>query len=153
QVREASTLCAAHRALGTTLFFLGETAFAHTHFAQGMALYNDQQHRAQAFLYGENAGVVCRSHAAWTLWYLGYPDQGLARNDEALTLAQHIVHPHSLSYALSCAALFHQLRHELRCTQERAEAVINLATEQGFLHWRAMGSIMRGWALLAQQGQ
>jgi predicted ATPase len=153
QVQDSAMLVAAHRALGTTLFFLGETAFAHTHFAQGMALYNDQQHRAQAFLYGENAGVVCRSHAAWTLWYLGYPDQGLARNDEALTLAQQIVHPHSLSYALGVAAMLHQWRREVRCTQERAEAAINLATEQGFLHWRAMGSIMRGWALLAHQGQ
>jgi predicted ATPase len=37
-------------------------------------------------------------------------------------------------------------------TQERAETAINLATEQGFPPWRAMGSIMRSWAL-AQQGQ
>ena len=24
----------------------------------------------------------------WTLWYLGYPDQGLAQSHEAVTLAQ-----------------------------------------------------------------
>src|SRR5262249_5113802 len=92
-------LLAAHRALGATLFILGTAASAHTHLAQGMALYNAQQHRAAVSLYGEDAGVVCRSHAAWTLWSLGYADQGLARNEEALTLAQHIVHPHSLGYS------------------------------------------------------
>src|SRR4029434_8922195 len=38
------------------------------------------------------------------------------------------------------------------CTQERAEAVISLAREQGFPYWMAIGFIMRGWAR-AQQGQ
>jgi predicted ATPase len=119
---------------------------------QGLALYDPQQHRAQAFLYGEDAGVVCRSHAAFALWYLGYPDQGLARNEEAVTLAQHIVHPYSLCYALSFAAVFHQFRREVRAAQERAEAAIILAQEQGFPSWMAQGSLLRGWAL-AQQGQ
>jgi class 3 adenylate cyclase/predicted ATPase/energy-coupling factor transporter ATP-binding protein EcfA2 len=152
QVQDAAMLLGAHRALGATLFFLGETTLAHTHLAQGLALYDPQQHRAQAFLYGEDTGVVCRSHAALALWHLGYPDQGLARNDEAVTLAQHLVHPYSLCYVLSCAALCHQLRREERLTQERAEALISLAKEQGFPYQMAMGSILRGWAL-AQQGQ
>src|SRR5262249_10302208 len=82
QVREASMLCSAHRALGTTLFFLGAAADAHTHFTQGLTLYDPQQHRASAFLYGEDAGVVCLSLDAWILWFLGYPDQALARSQE-----------------------------------------------------------------------
>ena len=45
-------LLAAHRALGTTLFYLGAVAAAHTHFSTGIALYDPQQHRASAFLYG-----------------------------------------------------------------------------------------------------
>ena len=88
QAQDSAMLVAAHRALGTTLFCLGAVASAHTHFTQGIALYDPQQHRASAFLYGEDAGVICHSHAAWTLWYLGYPDQGLARSQEAVTLAQ-----------------------------------------------------------------
>src|SRR5262249_46030393 len=122
------------------------------HLAQGIVLYDPHQHRDHAFLYGEDAGVVCRSHAALTLWFLGYPDQGLARNDEAVTLAQQIVHPFSLGFALSCAAVFHQYRRDGRATQEHAEAAIRLAKEQGFPHWMALGGILRGWAL-AHQGQ
>ena len=114
QAQDPAMLVAAHRALGTTLFFLGAAASAHTHLAQGIALYDPQQHRASAFLYGEDAGVICRSHAAWALWCLGYPDQGLARNDEAVTLAQQSAHPFSLGFALSAAALFHQFRREGR---------------------------------------
>src|SRR5262249_464780 len=59
QVQEPGMLLAAHRALGSTLFYLGETAVAHTHYMQGMALYDPQQHRASSFLYGEDAGVLC----------------------------------------------------------------------------------------------
>ncbi len=104
------------------------------------------------FLYGEDAGVICRVHAARVLWCLGYPDQGLAQIDEALTLVQQIVHPFSLDFALSNAALVHQLRREERAAQERAEAAHSLATAQGFPFWSAYSSILRGWAL-AHQGQ
>src|SRR5262249_45817234 len=152
RVQDAAMLLGAHRALGATLFFLGAAASASTHLAQGLALYDPQQHRAQAFLYGEDTGVVCYIHAALALWLLGYPDQERARNEEAVALAQHIVHPHSLGYVLHCAASLHQFRREVRLTQERAEATMTLAKEQGFPYQMAFGAILHGWAL-AQQGQ
>jgi predicted ATPase len=95
---------------------------------------------------------VCRCRGAWALWYLGYPEQGLARSQEALTLAQQIVHPFTLGFALCCAAIFHQLRREVRAAQACAEAAISLSKEQGFAQWMAYCTILRGWAL-AQQGQ
>jgi predicted ATPase len=152
QVQDAVMLMAAHRALGTTLLTLGAVASAHTHFTQGIALYNPQQHRASALLYGEDAGVLCRSYTAWTLWLLGHPDQARTRDDEAVILAQQRAHPLSLANALRCAAVLHQLRLEVQAAQERAEALISLATDQGFPYWMAIGSLQRGWAL-AQQGQ
>jgi predicted ATPase len=94
----------------------------------------------------------CFSRAAWTLWWLGYPDQGLVRNDEAVTLAQQSAHPLSLCFALTGAAVFHQWRREGRTVQAHAEAAISLATEQGFPLFRAYGAMLQGWAL-AQQGQ
>ena len=145
-------LLAAHRALGTTFLFLGEPASALRYLTQGIILYDPQQHRSSVFLYGDDAGVVCHSFAAWALWFLGYPEQGLARNDEAVTLAQQSKHPISLAYALIYAAIYHQLRREVHAAQERVETAISLATEQGFPYWVALGSLMRGWAL-AHQGQ
>jgi predicted ATPase len=152
QVQDPIMLVTAHAALGTTLFYLGAVAAAHTHFAQGIALYDPQQHRASAFLYGQDSRVLCPILAAWTLWYLGYPEQGLTRSHEAVTLAQQVAHPFSLDIALCCAAIFHQFRREMPAAQEYAESVICLATTQGFPYWSARGSILRGWAL-AQQGQ
>ena len=48
--------------------------------------------------------------------------------------------------------MFHQFRREVQAAQERTEAAIRLATEQGFPLWVAYGAILRGWAL-AHQGQ
>src|SRR5262249_25327902 len=75
QAQDAVIFMMAHRAIGLTLFWLGAPAAAHTHFVQGIALYDPKQHRALVFLYGEDLGVYCRSLSAWTLWYLGYPEQ------------------------------------------------------------------------------
>jgi TOMM system kinase/cyclase fusion protein len=153
QAQDTVLLVAAQCTLGATLFNLGVVAAALTHYAQGMALYDSQQHRAAAFLYGGDAWVVWyHSHAASALWLLGYPDQGLAQSQQAVTLAQQSAHPFSLSAALCTAACFHHFRREVRAAQERAEAAIVLATEQGFPYWRAFSALLRGWAL-AQQGQ
>jgi predicted ATPase/class 3 adenylate cyclase/DNA-binding winged helix-turn-helix (wHTH) protein len=150
QAQDPSMLLVAHRALGATLLTVGATASAHTHFVHSIALYDPQQHRAYAFLYGEDNGVVCRSHDSCALWRLGYPDQGLVRTDEAVTLAQQLAHPFSLGFALAIAAMFHQFRRKRPAVQEHAEALISLATEQEFPYWRAFGSILQGWALVYQ---
>jgi predicted ATPase len=143
---------AAHRTLGATLVWVGAVASAHTHFAQGIALYDLQQHRASTFLYGEDAGVVCRTLDASTLWLLGYPDQGLTQSQEAMALAQQIAHPFSLVFALGNTAVFHQLRREVRAAQECAEAAMSIRPEQQYPQGKAMGALLHGWALV-QQGQ
>jgi predicted ATPase len=152
QVQDPVMLVAVHRALGTTLFYLGAVASAHPHLTQGMALDDPQQHRASALLYGEDAGVICHSLSAWTLWSLGYPEQGLVRSGEALRLAQQVPHPFSLCHTLSALAQFHQFRREGYAAQECAEASIILAMEQGFPLFTARSAVLRGWALV-QQGQ
>jgi predicted ATPase len=152
QVGDVGMQCVAHRALGATLFFLGTVASAHTHFTQGIALYDPQQHRASAFLYGEDSGVVCHSVASWTLWSLGYSDQGLTQSREAVTLARQSAHPFSLGFALGETARFHQCRREVCFTQEHADAAITLATEQRFPLWISFGTLLSGW-VRAYQGQ
>jgi predicted ATPase len=151
QAHDPALLLAAYGVLGATLSFLGVPTSALTHLTQGLTLYDPQAHRSYAFLYGQDTGVVCHSRVAWTLWLLGYPEQGRAQNDEALTLAQQIAHPISLSFALVQAAGFHQFRRERRAAQECAAAAISLATAQGFPLWQAAGAILYGWEQ-TQQG-
>jgi len=84
----------AHVALGYTLHCLGEFIPAREHSEQGVALYDPQQHRALAFLYGgADPGVYCLSLVAQALWSLGYPAQALKRSQEALILARSCLTP------------------------------------------------------------
>ena len=63
---------------------------------------------------------------------------------------QEISHPNSLDLGGVWDAWLHQFRREEWTSKERAEAAINLCTEQGFPLWLAMGTILSGWALTAE---
>jgi predicted ATPase len=56
----------------------------------------------------------------------------------------------TLARALLYAARLHQLRREGWATQERAAALVELATEQGFAQWMGAGTFLGGWAIAAQ---
>ena len=62
----------AHRALAVPLLWMGDVTSALQHLEQGVKLYEAQQHRSHASLYGMDPGVVCLSYSALALWYLGY---------------------------------------------------------------------------------
>src|SRR5215213_5440744 len=72
---DPALLVEAYRALGSTLFNLGEFGAAQTHLEQGLTLYDAQRHHSHVFLYGRETGVFGLSYAALVLWHLGYPDQ------------------------------------------------------------------------------
>ena len=55
-------------------------------------------------------GSRCGVLAAWSLWFLGQPDQALERIHEAVDLARELFEPHGLAQALFFAAVLHQLR-------------------------------------------
>ena len=151
-VQNPELLLAAHVALGYTLVNLGELVPAREHLEQGLILYDPEQHRSHALLYGQDPGMACLSFLAWALWMLGYPDHALARSQEAISLARVSSHPYSLAFALNSAAVLHQFRREVQAVQEQAEASVALCTEQGFAFFLATATVLQGW-VRAQQGQ
>jgi predicted ATPase len=83
---------------------------------------------------------------------LGYPEQARARSREALDAARELAHLNTLAYALLFACFFEQFRGAGREAQDRAEALVELSTEQNFPHYLAAASMIRGWAL-TQSGE
>jgi len=148
---EPTHLVGAHYTVGTSFYWPGEFGSARSHLEQGITLYDRQQHHSLAFVYGIDPGVSCLSYLTWTLWDLGYPDQARQKMQEVLALAQDLPHPFSLAQARQCATIFHQLCREGSAAQEQAEALIAIASNQGFPYWVAQGAVYRGWAL-AEQG-
>jgi predicted ATPase len=152
QVQDPALLLEAHRVLGTTLSYLGEFVAGLAHLTQSRLLYDPQQHRSQTIHYAQDSGVICLAYMSEVLWYLGYPDQALRRSQEALALARELAHPFSLAFALNFASALHHFLGNGPAVQERAEAAIALASEQGFIVWLVQGRVLRGWGL-AEQGR
>jgi predicted ATPase len=152
--REAAPphLLEAHDALGSTLFYLGDYAAAWTHLEQGIARTDLTAERALALSHGVAPGVRCLAIAANVLWCLGYPAQAMRRSQEALALAQGLAHPYSLALAQFWMVYLHCRCREAQAVQAQADALLALATAQGFALWVEVGTCWRGWAL-AMQGQ
>ncbi len=141
-----------YRALGTTLFYLGQIREARSQLEHGIELYHPAQHADHAYLYGQNPLVSSLINLALVLWLLGYPDRAQQEMATAVSQAHQIAHPHSLSYALLMAASLHSSLRQWGRTVARAEEAIEVAEDYGFPLWLAASTILRG-AALAQQGQ
>jgi predicted ATPase len=140
----------AHWVLGWNRFFVGEFPVARAHLEQVVAAYDPAQHHYLAFLYGQDPGAVCRAKLACVLWSLGYPEQALARCQEAVALAEELSHLFSLAFCHGLAALLYLFCRDLPETQTSAEASIRISTEYGFAYWLASSTFSRGWALVQQ---
>jgi predicted ATPase len=148
-LQNPALLAQARLAQGHSLLAFGEVASARAHLEQGVALYNPEQHHSLAF--GGGLDPRGRDHAALVLWLLGYPEQALKSLHAVLTAVRERPHPFSLAVVLVFAAVLHQLRREESLAQERAEAAMALAAEQGFAPFVAMGTLLRGWALVERE--
>jgi predicted ATPase len=148
---EPGLLLQAHHAAWTTDYHFGDFLSCRIHAEHGIALYDIDEHRAHASNFGgHDAGVCCRQTMATALWLLGYPDQAVQKNHEAVSLAKELLHPFSLIIALQSSGEVHQHRREPRLAQERAEAVIAVCTEHDVApEFLAVANIRRGWAVVA----
>jgi predicted ATPase len=151
---DPALLLGVHHAMGWLFYDVGAFALASTHLTQGIALSNAQQQAASYTTPGSNRhdGVGCRAKMAQVLWVLGYPDQALQWDQEALAQALALAHPYSLANTLASSCTLHYALREWQTTQARVEAILALATEHGFARYMAIGAFWRG-KLLAMQGQ
>jgi tetratricopeptide (TPR) repeat protein len=143
---------AAAGALANTFFYLGQLPAARVHFEQYIAAYNadPQRHHSLVGQFGLDVGVTSRLYLAFILWALGFPDQVLKRSAEALTFAQELAHPISMTVALEFAARVYTLRQEGQAALEQAEAAMRLSTELGATLLLAWSTAHQGWALGAR---
>jgi DNA-binding winged helix-turn-helix (wHTH) protein/predicted ATPase len=141
----------AHRAMGTTLYRLGEFVPARAHLERSIAVHDSLRYHSLASSYVLDSGD-CFSYLAWVLWCLGYRNRALECSRDQLNLAQESSNPLSLVWALITGVWLHLVHGEWQGVQEQAEKMITLTGEQGFPFWMAQGVIFRGWAL-AEQGQ
>ncbi len=149
-VQDPALFVVAHLALGSVLYYLGETGAAEAHFERSLALYPPEQYLSYLTINNLNPSVVGHFLSARNLWLLGYPDRALDRAREAHVLARQLADPFSLGVALMSAAIGRYLRGEWAACQEQAEAAIALAREHDLATVLAATTIYRSFALTRQ---
>jgi class 3 adenylate cyclase/predicted ATPase len=149
---DSEALLMAHRMLAEISHFRGEMVSARGHFEQAAALYGRCQSRSLIARFGFDLSVNTLAFLAHLLAVLGYPEQAEARGRAALALIDEIAHP--LTTALTCGWLleFQFDLRDVKALQRRAEALVGLCDEHGFVNHSGWGVLLCGWAI-AMQGQ
>jgi tetratricopeptide (TPR) repeat protein len=151
QTNETALLIPASFAVGGNFVHRGELVRARTALERSVTLYQPH-HQALTPLYGNvNPQVFSLAMLAWTLWYLGYPEQALTRVQEALGLAQELKNSYNLGVALGWTTEVCLNCGDGQVAREHAEATVTLCGEQGFSLWEEWGTVQQGATLILQR--
>jgi class 3 adenylate cyclase/predicted ATPase len=140
-------LMVAHRVMGSTLLTVGEFASSANHFEDTIRLSAGKEERPLYNLYMVEPRAASLLLLSWDLWFLGYPDQSLARVSEALALGQALGHPYTVTFAHYMTSVVHLMRGDAVRALESAERSFDMSREQRFSLYAILSRISRGRAL------
>jgi tetratricopeptide (TPR) repeat protein len=136
-----------HLVVGSSIAFRGDLATGLDHLDRAIVLFDPNRHQPGPFRLGPSSGVVSHTTSAILLWLVGYPEAAVKRGVRAVELARQLNHPVTLAYTLFHVG-FHDLwRHELELVQQRASGVLEIAEEQDYQIWKAVGLVLQGVAM------
>jgi predicted ATPase len=151
EAQDSIWLAGAHGCLGASLTHMADHTAGLAHLQSATELYDPQQRQSYRLLYGQDLGVYWGCEIERTLWILGYPERARLQMGQMLDLAREGAEPLPTAFALTYAAILHQLCREAEQAQEDADVLIALCDEHGISGHREWGMCIRGWAL-AEQG-
>jgi tetratricopeptide (TPR) repeat protein len=134
-----------HRALGTSLFYVGELTGACEHLNAAIELYDAVPQGPLATVFSQDQKATAQVYLALVSILLGDVNGGLALGHDAVAYAEHLRHPHSLAYVLAFLAGAYVLCNKPDAARPIAERGIALSGEHGFPLWRAGCGMMHGW--------
>jgi class 3 adenylate cyclase/predicted ATPase len=152
QQQDPLILAVGHRMLAYTAWWQGDVIDVRDHSAQGLALYNWDQHRTCVVSYIQDSGVLCGYLSAFADWVLGYPTRAVQTMERTVAHAQALEHPYSIALTLLMSAQLAQLRRDPESAYTRAEAAIAVSREHGLPAIELWCLLPRGWAF-AEQGE
>jgi len=137
----------AHRVMGSTLLTVGDFQSSRNHFEETISLSAIKGEQPLYNLYMVEPQAASLLLQSWDLWFLGYPDQSLARVSEALALAKELSHPYTVAFAHYMTSVVHLLRGDASRALESAERSFEMSQEQRFSLYAILSRISRGRAI------
>ena len=141
-----------HYAVGSSAFWRGEFSAARSHFEQALTHYSPNLRDIHINKYAQDPQIICSSRLAWTLWYLGYPEQAWQTMNEALTRPEAMTHPYSLTYARVFACFLAYDCQDYERLDQETSLVEDLTTRYNFTYFSEVALFVRG-LVVALQGR
>jgi predicted ATPase len=143
QRNDSAGLFLGHLSAGRNLMCVARFASSRSHLEEALQLYDPATHRSLTV--GLHPHLDAQAVLGIVLLSLGFLDQARARSNEAIAEARRLAHPSSLALSLAFDFRLLSLVGDDAALDERADQMVAVTTEQGFLQWRAFGTIYRGW--------
>lgn len=150
-IHDRAYLAAGHTYTGIAHFYLGEFPTTQEHFDQAFT-ESGLDNSSRITLNEPYVPSFLLTYTAITQWLLGYPAGAEEKRDQALSVANQLSHPLSLTIAPIMLASYHQCRGEVSETLKLSEQGIKWAVNYGLLDWLSAAKMLKGWAL-ANLGQ
>jgi tetratricopeptide (TPR) repeat protein len=136
----------AFRALGSTQMSMGEFAKSIDAFEMCIAVSGQAPAGACFERHGEEPKIVATSYKGWVLCLRGFADSGLECAHSALSQANSINHPLSVTFASAILSHVLLLRRDYLAGEALAKEQIEYCRERGLAFWLASMHIYHGVA-------
>ena len=141
---DGALMIGAYRALASTLYFLGDVESARQYAMRGVQIwrsggvesYAEERH---------SPAVSCLGYLMLSEWHLGEIASSQAMRTEAISLAKELNDMSGLALALWHAAVLGVCERNPAEVDRLASDLTELSTRNNFVHWLALGAILRGW--------
>jgi predicted ATPase len=143
---DAAGIVLGHLSCARCLLYRGKFRQSKSDLEAGLALLDPAARRSLVDQTGTHPQVYFQGYLAIVLFCLGYLDKAFARSNAAIAESRRLAHPSSLAAALFVVTLMLAAAGNDAAQDERAEELVAVATEHGFPHWVAQGTMNRGWA-------
>jgi predicted ATPase len=137
-----------HRALGMSLFVIGELPAARIELQNAVDLYDAAIHGPMAAVFSQDLKATALSYMSLAAVLQFDIGDAVRSGREAVAHAEQLRHPHSLGYGLSFLAGAHLLWRDVDAVDSIVARCAALAAEHGFSQWIAAGQMLAGWARL-----
>ena len=111
-----------------------------------LSLYDPIVHRPLLHQVGFDTKLSVQGALGLVLFCLGFPDQALAYSNATIAEARRLAHPPSLANSLAFGTNLLSFIGGHVALQELSDELVVMTTEHDYPHWRAQGTIYRGWA-------
>jgi predicted ATPase len=137
-------LVTSHRLMGASYLHTGEIIKARTHLDKAIELYQPDEHRRGATLFGQDVRVAALFYRSLALWQLGYPDAAIRDAARSVVDARDAGQAATVMAALAITSLTHIHCGNYGLAKEQLDEVCALADEKSAMFWKVGGMLLLG---------